>query len=116
FVRRYPGSQVSASICSGLSALIVFSNRTYVIEHLEGDKGGRHFVYRPEDLPPAPSGCGVKNAPPESILTDFLQGSHRVKRDLMSEMKYLELVIVTDNAMVSGVALCRLVEVNDELR
>ncbi|XP_078056306.1 disintegrin and metalloproteinase domain-containing protein 12-like [Mustelus asterias] len=99
FVRGFPGSQVSASICSGLSALIVFGNRTYVIEHLEGDKHGHHLLYRPEDLPPAPSSCGVKNTSPELNLTRHLQRSQKVKRDVMSEMKYVELVVVADRAM-----------------
>ncbi|XP_078411557.1 disintegrin and metalloproteinase domain-containing protein 19-like [Cetorhinus maximus] len=80
-VRTFPGSKVSASVCSGLSALIVFSNRTYIIEHLEGDKDGRHLLYRPEDLPPAPSSCGVKNAPPELTLTEHLQRSQRVSHE-----------------------------------
>ncbi|XP_041047494.1 disintegrin and metalloproteinase domain-containing protein 12-like isoform X2 [Carcharodon carcharias] len=111
-VRRFPGSQVSASTCSGLSALIVFSNRTYIIEHLEGDKDGRHLLYRPEDLPPAPSSCGVKNAPPGLTLTDHLQRSQRVKRDVMSEMKYVEMVVVTDNKMYQNLGNNRDVVVN----
>ncbi|XP_078056602.1 disintegrin and metalloproteinase domain-containing protein 12-like [Mustelus asterias] len=98
-VRRFPGSQVSASICSGLSALIVFSNRSYIIEHLAGDKHGRHLLYRPEDLPPGPSSCGVKNTSPEFTLTDHLLRSRRIKRDLLQDTRHLELVLVTDNAM-----------------
>ncbi|XP_078397384.1 disintegrin and metalloproteinase domain-containing protein 12-like [Cetorhinus maximus] len=98
-VRKFPGSQISASICSGLSALIVFSNRTYIIEHLEGDKDGRHLLYRPEDLPPGQSTCGVNNISLELTLTKHLQRSQRVKRDLLTEMKYLELAMVADNAM-----------------
>ncbi|XP_078056482.1 disintegrin and metalloproteinase domain-containing protein 12-like [Mustelus asterias] len=98
-VRRFPGSQVSASICSGLSALIVFSNRSYIIEHLAGDKHGRHLLYRPEDLPPGPSSCGVKNTSPEFTLIDHLLRSRRIKRDLLQDTRHLELVLVTDNAM-----------------
>ncbi|XP_078397405.1 disintegrin and metalloproteinase domain-containing protein 12-like [Cetorhinus maximus] len=98
-VRKFPGSQVSASICSGLSALIVFVNRTYIIEHLEGDKHGRYLLYRPEDLPPGSSTCGVKNTSPEFTLTDHLQRSQRVKRDVLKEQRYIELVLVGDNAM-----------------
>ncbi|XP_078056789.1 disintegrin and metalloproteinase domain-containing protein 12-like [Mustelus asterias] len=97
-VRELPGSQVSASICSGLSALIVLSNRSYIIEHLAGDKHGRHLLYRPEDLPPRPSSCGVKNTSPEFTLTDHLLRFRRVKRDVLTEMRYLELVLVADNA------------------
>ncbi|XP_038649001.1 disintegrin and metalloproteinase domain-containing protein 12-like isoform X2 [Scyliorhinus canicula] len=96
-VRRFPGSQVSASTCSGLSALIVFSNRSYIIEHLAGDKHGRHLLYRPEDLPQASRGCGVKSTFPELTLTNHLQRSQRVKRDVLKDMRYVELVLVTDN-------------------
>ncbi|XP_072353973.1 disintegrin and metalloproteinase domain-containing protein 12-like [Scyliorhinus torazame] len=98
-IRRFPGSQVSASTCSGLSALIVFSDRTYVIEHLEGDKDGRHFVYRPEDLPSPPSDCETTDTPTESNVTDDIYPLHRAKRAVLTQMKYYELVVVTDTAM-----------------
>ncbi|XP_059506774.1 disintegrin and metalloproteinase domain-containing protein 12-like [Stegostoma tigrinum] len=96
-VRGFPGSQVSASICSGLSALIVFNHRTYVIERLEGDKLNRHLLYRPEDLTSVPSSCGVKDTSLEFILN--LQHSQRVKRDVFKETRYLEIVFVADNAL-----------------
>ncbi|XP_041039978.1 disintegrin and metalloproteinase domain-containing protein 12-like [Carcharodon carcharias] len=102
-VRKFPGSQVSATICSGLSALIVFVNRTYIIEHLEGDKLGRHVLYRPEDLPPASSNCGVKNTSPVLTLTEHLQRSQRVKRDVLKERRYVELVLVGDNTLYQNV-------------
>ncbi|XP_067884671.1 disintegrin and metalloproteinase domain-containing protein 12-like isoform X3 [Heterodontus francisci] len=98
-VRRFPRSQVSASTCSGLSALIVFSNQTYIIEHLEGDKLGRHLLYRPEDLKSFPSRCGVINTSPELTLTEHLQRSQRMKRDVLQERRYLELVLVADNTL-----------------
>ncbi|XP_067903636.1 disintegrin and metalloproteinase domain-containing protein 12-like [Heterodontus francisci] len=98
-VRRFPESQVSASTCSGLSALIVFSNQTYIIEHLKGEKLGRHLLYRPEDLKAEPSRCGVTNSSPELTLTEHLQRSQRIKRDVLQEIKHLELVLVTDNGM-----------------
>ncbi|XP_067903623.1 disintegrin and metalloproteinase domain-containing protein 12-like [Heterodontus francisci] len=98
-VRRFPGSQVSASTCSGFSALIVFSNRTYIIEHVEQDKLGRHLLYRPEDLKSFPSRCGVKNTSPELTLTEHLQRSQRIKRDVLQELRYVELVLVADSEM-----------------
>ncbi|XP_038648856.1 disintegrin and metalloproteinase domain-containing protein 12-like [Scyliorhinus canicula] len=103
-IRSLPGSQVSASICSGLSALIVFSNRSYIIEHLAGDKHGRHFLYRPEDLPPAVNNCRVRNASPELTLTGHLLHSQRVKRNLKLEPRHLELVLVTDNKLYQHMA------------
>ncbi|XP_038648854.1 disintegrin and metalloproteinase domain-containing protein 12-like [Scyliorhinus canicula] len=96
-VRTFPGSQITASTCSGLSALIIFSNQSYIIEHLSGDKSGRHLLYRPEDLLSAPNSCGVKNTSPKLTLTDHLWHSHRVKRDVLQEKRYIEMVIVADN-------------------
>ncbi|XP_072354083.1 disintegrin and metalloproteinase domain-containing protein 12-like isoform X2 [Scyliorhinus torazame] len=96
-VRRFPGSQITASTCSGLSALIIFSNQSYIIEHLSGDKLGRHLLYRPEDLPSTPINCGVKNTPPKLTLTDHLRHSQRVKRDVLQETRYVELILIADN-------------------
>ncbi|XP_048455916.1 disintegrin and metalloproteinase domain-containing protein 12-like [Rhincodon typus] len=95
-MRRFPGSQVSASTCSGLSAVIAFSNRTYVIEPVVGDVVGRHLLYRAEDLLPVPSSCGVRAPSPELTLTDHLQHSQRMERDVLAEMRYIELVLVAD--------------------
>ncbi|XP_072432334.1 disintegrin and metalloproteinase domain-containing protein 12-like [Chiloscyllium punctatum] len=95
-VRRFPGSQVSASMCSGFSAVIVFNSRTYVIEPVVGDADGRHLLYRAEDLLPVPSSCGVRNLTLELNLTDHLQPSQRMGRDVLSETRYVELVLVTD--------------------
>ncbi|XP_062903302.1 disintegrin and metalloproteinase domain-containing protein 12-like isoform X2 [Mobula hypostoma] len=98
-VRGFSGSTVSASTCSGLSALIVLSNRTYVIEHLGEAEHGRHLLYRPEDLKSVPGRCGVTNTSPVSVLIQDLQHLHRMKKmDLMEETKYVELVLVADNS------------------
>ncbi|XP_051888698.1 disintegrin and metalloproteinase domain-containing protein 12-like [Pristis pectinata] len=98
-VRNFAGSAVSASTCSGLSALVVLSNRTYVIEYLEGSEHGRHLMYRPEDLKSVPSRCGVTNTSPGSTLAEELQQFHRMKKmELTEETKYVELVLVADNA------------------
>ncbi|XP_072432110.1 disintegrin and metalloproteinase domain-containing protein 12-like [Chiloscyllium punctatum] len=95
-VRKFPGTQVSASTCSGLSAVIVFSNRTYVIEPVVGDADGRHLLYRAEDILPVPSRCGVRAPSPGLTLSDHLQRSQRVKRQILSETRYIELVLVAD--------------------
>ncbi|XP_078257230.1 disintegrin and metalloproteinase domain-containing protein 12-like isoform X1 [Rhinoraja longicauda] len=101
-VRSLGGSAVSANTCSGLSALIVLSNRTYVIEHLRGSGRGQHLMYRPEDVKWVPGQCGVRNTSPASSLATQLQHLHRMKRDLLQEMKYIELVLVADNAETYG--------------
>ncbi|XP_062903300.1 disintegrin and metalloproteinase domain-containing protein 12-like isoform X4 [Mobula hypostoma] len=97
-VRGFSGSAVSASTCSGLSALIVLSNQTYVIEHLGEAEHGRHLLYRPEDLKSVPGRCGVTNTSPVSVLIQDLQHLHRMKRNIVQEMKYVEMVLVADNA------------------
>ncbi|XP_051866361.1 disintegrin and metalloproteinase domain-containing protein 12-like [Pristis pectinata] len=97
-VRNFARSVVSASTCSGLSALVVLSNRTYVIEYLEGSEHGRHLMYRPEDLKSVPSRCGVTNTSPGSTLAEELQHFHRMKRSVLQETKYVEMVLVADNA------------------
>ncbi|XP_059821894.1 disintegrin and metalloproteinase domain-containing protein 12-like isoform X2 [Hypanus sabinus] len=97
-VRGFSGSAVSASTCSGLSALIVLGNRTYVIEHLGEPEHERHLLYRPEDLKSVPGRCGVTNTSPVSALAQDLQHIHRMKRNILQEMKYVEMVLVADNA------------------
>ncbi|XP_072897911.1 disintegrin and metalloproteinase domain-containing protein 12-like [Hemitrygon akajei] len=98
-VRGFSGSEVSASTCSGLSAVIVLGNRTYVIEHLGEPEHERHLLYRPEDLKSVPGRCGVTNMSPVSALAQDLQHLHRMKKmDLMEETKYVELVLVADSS------------------
>ncbi|XP_069779459.1 disintegrin and metalloproteinase domain-containing protein 19-like isoform X2 [Narcine bancroftii] len=97
-VRHSPGSTVSASTCSGLSALVVLWNRTYVIECLGNPEDGQHLMYTPEDLKSVPSRCGVTDTAPEPTLAEELQHLFRMKRDVLQEMKYVELVLVADNA------------------
>ncbi|XP_078264702.1 disintegrin and metalloproteinase domain-containing protein 12-like [Rhinoraja longicauda] len=96
-IRSLGGSAVSANTCSGLSALIVLSNRTYVIEHLRGSGRGQHLMYRPEDVKWVPGQCGVRNTSPASSLATQLQHLHRMKRDVFDETRYIELVLVADN-------------------
>ncbi|XP_062903420.1 disintegrin and metalloproteinase domain-containing protein 8-like [Mobula hypostoma] len=49
-VRGLLGSQVAANICSGLSGLIMLSNESYVIEHVERDGRGYHLLFGPKHL------------------------------------------------------------------
>ncbi|XP_048455188.1 disintegrin and metalloproteinase domain-containing protein 12-like [Rhincodon typus] len=100
-VRKFPGSQVSASTCSGLSALIIFSNQTYIIEHIEGDEAGRHVSYRTEDLSRVRTSCGIKHSFQELTVTDHFHSPRRVKRDVLSETKYLEVVLVADKDLLT---------------
>ncbi|XP_072353912.1 disintegrin and metalloproteinase domain-containing protein 12-like isoform X3 [Scyliorhinus torazame] len=96
-VRSFPGSQVSARTCPGLSALLSFNNQSYVLQYYGGDQYGFHLLFTPEDLPSERYNCAVNNI--DNIFPDHLQRSQRVKRDVLGEMRYLELVLVADNAM-----------------
>ncbi|XP_072432149.1 disintegrin and metalloproteinase domain-containing protein 8-like [Chiloscyllium punctatum] len=98
-VRRYPGSQVSASTCSGLSALIIFNNRTYIIEPLEGDESGRHVAYRTEEFSRVSTNCGVKYSVQELTITDRFLPQPRVQKVVLREVKYLETVFVADKQL-----------------
>ncbi|XP_038648997.1 disintegrin and metalloproteinase domain-containing protein 12-like isoform X1 [Scyliorhinus canicula] len=91
-VRGFSGSQVAASICSGLSALIILTNQSYVIEHVEKDGQVYHLVYRPEYLKSREIRCRGRHTVPE-----YTQHPNRLKRSLGSEMKHIELVLVADS-------------------
>ncbi|XP_032902308.1 disintegrin and metalloproteinase domain-containing protein 19-like [Amblyraja radiata] len=118
-VRGYFGSQVAASICSGLryfltcyvfplvskreliliffsfvgvSALIILTNESYVIEHLEGDVHGYHLAFKSEHVKLKEKKCSSSR----HLTAERTQRPVRLKRSLGSEMKYLELVLVAD--------------------
>ncbi|XP_067903596.1 disintegrin and metalloproteinase domain-containing protein 12-like [Heterodontus francisci] len=91
-VRGFSGSQVAASICSGLSALIILTNQSYVIEHLERDGHGYHLVYRPEHLKSREIRCRGRH-----LIPEHTQHPNQLKRSLGSEMKHIELVLVADS-------------------
>ncbi|XP_069779455.1 disintegrin and metalloproteinase domain-containing protein 19-like [Narcine bancroftii] len=92
-VRGFFGSQVAASVCSGLGALIILTNASYVIEHLEGDGHGYHLIFRPEHLKLKEIQCSSGH-----LISEYFQHPVQVKRSLGSEMKHLELVLVADRA------------------
>ncbi|XP_055487531.1 disintegrin and metalloproteinase domain-containing protein 15-like [Leucoraja erinacea] len=91
-VRGHFGSQVAASICSGLSALIILTNESYVIEHLEGDVHGYHLAFKSEHVKLKEKKCSSSRR----LTAERTQRPVRLKRSLGSEMKYLELVLVAD--------------------
>uniref|UniRef100_V9KDR3 Disintegrin and metalloproteinase domain-containing protein 12-like protein n=2 Tax=Callorhinchus milii TaxID=7868 RepID=V9KDR3_CALMI len=96
-VRGILGSRVAASTCVGLSALILLTNQSYVIEHLEEDEQGRHLMYKPEQLKSKERRCSLRHSFPE-VAKNSIEHSHRLKRSLSTEVKHIELVLVADNA------------------
>uniref|UniRef100_A0A672QK48 ADAM metallopeptidase domain 15 n=1 Tax=Sinocyclocheilus grahami TaxID=75366 RepID=A0A672QK48_SINGR len=107
-VQGYPQSRVVLSSCSGLRGVIVI-NATLSFElHPEEEKhekeeegsgemeeGWMHVIY-PTYLQTSESrDCGVSHTsiPPIQITPH----THRSKRDILSEIKYIELVLVADH-------------------
>uniref|UniRef100_A0A8V0XGA3 ADAM metallopeptidase domain 12 n=2 Tax=Gallus gallus TaxID=9031 RepID=A0A8V0XGA3_CHICK len=97
-VRGYPSSSVSLSTCSGLRGIIVFENKSYILEPLEGATN-EHKIYRAENLEIIPGSCGHQL---DISATRAADPSHRsqggrYKRETLKTTKYVELVIVADN-------------------
>uniref|UniRef100_A0A663EAN4 ADAM metallopeptidase domain 12 n=1 Tax=Aquila chrysaetos chrysaetos TaxID=223781 RepID=A0A663EAN4_AQUCH len=99
-VRGYPDSSVSLSTCSGLRGIIVFENKSYILEPLEGATS-EHKIYRAENLKIAPGSCGHQLDVSATRAGDNDTPHHsqagRYKRETLKTTKYVELVIVADN-------------------
>ncbi|XP_061699617.1 disintegrin and metalloproteinase domain-containing protein 15 isoform X4 [Syngnathoides biaculeatus] len=120
-VRGFPSSRVAVSTCSGLRGVIaVNASLSFEVRPREpgrDDDGGGggggggggddedagddedHLIFstgRLEDE--AASGCGVAHEPPDTRRRrTAAHAQHRNKRDLLSETKYIELVLVADH-------------------
>ncbi|KAA0703351.1 Disintegrin and metalloproteinase domain-containing protein 12 [Triplophysa tibetana] len=107
-VQGFSQSRVALSSCSGLRGAIVI-NATLSFElHPEEEKpyrdeerrgkiaeGWMHVIYLTNTQTSEHGGCGVSHTsiPPIQIITQ----THRSKRDILSETKYIELVLVADH-------------------
>ncbi|XP_028834830.1 disintegrin and metalloproteinase domain-containing protein 12 isoform X4 [Denticeps clupeoides] len=107
-VRGFPQSRVALSTCAGLRGVIVINaSLSFELQpeehddkHQEEGSGGveeegMHLLYPTHQLMSGSGGCGVSHravpplyAPPQV---------HRSKRDILSETKYIELVLVADH-------------------
>ncbi|XP_036121800.1 disintegrin and metalloproteinase domain-containing protein 12 [Molossus molossus] len=100
-VRGDPGSMVSLSTCSGLRGLIIFENKTYVLEPME-NVTNRYKLFPADTLAGVRGSCGShhnasgltadRGLPPPSPTW-----ARRHKRETLKMTKYVELVIVADN-------------------
>uniref|UniRef100_UPI00358E64B1 disintegrin and metalloproteinase domain-containing protein 12-like isoform X2 n=1 Tax=Myxine glutinosa TaxID=7769 RepID=UPI00358E64B1 len=98
-VAGYLESQVSLSTCSGFRGLLLLANRTLAVEPLAGDVDGLHIVYHLESVRTR-GRCGlVDEHEGEHVGNDLpiQESTLRLKRDLISEMKYVEVYLVADN-------------------
>ncbi|KAG7464785.1 hypothetical protein MATL_G00169320 [Megalops atlanticus] len=105
-VRGDEGSSVAVSTCGGLKGMItVNSSVSYLIEPLPNrTETQEHAVYRAESLKLRRGTCGHRHGAQAGGLDDLISGmaqSHhggREKRDASQNMKYVELMVVADNA------------------
>ncbi|KAI1898386.1 hypothetical protein AGOR_G00071780 [Albula goreensis] len=99
-------SSVAVSTCEGLKGMITInSNVSYLIEPLPNQSEPLgHAVYRAESLKLRQGACGHQHGNQAGKLDDLIGGmthSHqgvREKRDISQNMKYVELMVVADNA------------------
>ncbi|XP_073703230.1 disintegrin and metalloproteinase domain-containing protein 12 isoform X2 [Garra rufa] len=106
-VQGFPQSRVALSSCFGLRGVIVI-NATLSFElHPEEEKhekeegsgeieeGWMHVIYPTHSQTSESRDCGVSHTsiPPIQIIPH----THRSKRDILSETKYIELVLVADH-------------------
>ncbi|KAM4735971.1 disintegrin and metalloproteinase domain-containing protein 12 isoform 2-T2 [Anableps anableps] len=98
-VRGLPQSRAALSTCSGLRGVIVLNSSLSLElqpEEEEEEEEDAHLLFSASPLEgTATAGCGV---PPTSD-PPFFSWSHarRTKRDILSETKYVELVLVADH-------------------
>ncbi|XP_029368039.1 disintegrin and metalloproteinase domain-containing protein 19 isoform X2 [Echeneis naucrates] len=106
-VHGIEGSSVAVSTCLGLRGLISLNTSvSYLIEPLlVSTDAQQHAVLRAKSLHLPRGNCQHHhgNNRNEEPLNDFLHGmmsarSAREKRDLSQDMKYVELLVVADNA------------------
>ncbi|XP_021492202.1 disintegrin and metalloproteinase domain-containing protein 15 isoform X2 [Meriones unguiculatus] len=105
-VQGHPGSWVSFCACSSIRGLVVLSpERSYSLELGPGDPQGPLIVPWIQDLLLPGHTCvpSWHASVPTQAEPDLLRGQHRIhrlKRDVVTETKIIELVIVADNSEV----------------
>ncbi|XP_077992378.1 zinc metalloproteinase-disintegrin-like NaMP isoform X2 [Glandiceps talaboti] len=95
-------STVALSTCDGLSGVISDGSDTYYVEPLQDSQSNQHLIYKSHDAKrPHGSTCGHRNNAFSSIYGDDvrkLSQLKRVRRDVHTETKYIELYIVSDHS------------------
>ncbi|XP_043973363.1 disintegrin and metalloproteinase domain-containing protein 15 isoform X2 [Gambusia affinis] len=107
-IRGFPQSRAALSSCSGLRGVIVLNSsmtlelQPEVRERLEEPGGGAeeedvHLLFSagPLEGAAAAAGCAVPHTPGSLSYTRI--ASQRTKRDILSETKHVELVLVADH-------------------
>ncbi|XP_041037651.1 disintegrin and metalloproteinase domain-containing protein 12, partial [Carcharodon carcharias] len=97
-VHGFPDSRVSVSLCAGLRGLIVLTkNQSYGIEPLVGVNNQVHLIHKIQPVHFNKKRCAVSHQSLEHVPQADESHLHRSKRDILTETKYIELVMVADN-------------------
>uniref|UniRef100_G1SSB2 ADAM metallopeptidase domain 15 n=1 Tax=Oryctolagus cuniculus TaxID=9986 RepID=G1SSB2_RABIT len=106
-VQGHAGSWASLCTCSGLRGLVVLSpERSYALEPGPGDPQGPPVISRIQDLLLPGHTCALSwrtSVPTPQPLREPPRGqhpSHRRRRDVLTETKTVELVVVADHSEV----------------
>ncbi|XP_016380140.1 disintegrin and metalloproteinase domain-containing protein 12-like isoform X4 [Sinocyclocheilus rhinocerous] len=107
-VQGFPQSRVALSSCSGLRGVIVINVTLSFELHPEEEKhdkeeegsgemeeGWMHVIYPTDSQTSESRDCGVSHTSISPI--QIIPHTHRSKRDILSETKYIELVLVADH-------------------
>uniref|UniRef100_A0A8C9AS19 ADAM metallopeptidase domain 15 n=1 Tax=Prolemur simus TaxID=1328070 RepID=A0A8C9AS19_PROSS len=102
-VQGHVDSWVSICTCSGLRGLVVLSpERSYTLEQGPGDLQGPPIISRIQDLLLPGHSCTLRGraSVPTQAPTEGQRHIHRWRRDVVTETKIVELVIVADHSEV----------------
>ncbi|XP_037338565.2 disintegrin and metalloproteinase domain-containing protein 9 [Pungitius pungitius] len=99
-VQNMEGSAVAMSICNGLRGVMHLSDNSYGIEP-SGSSPDQHLVYRLQDVTSQPRGCGTphhgEERAPYRAEEIHQRGHSRMKRAVLHQTHYVELLLVVDN-------------------
>ncbi|XP_069506264.1 disintegrin and metalloproteinase domain-containing protein 15 isoform X2 [Ambystoma mexicanum] len=92
-----PHSRGSVSTCSGIRGTLFLSgSRSYSITPVADDPNGRHLLSKIPNASGEKQPCGARYGQPVMPSEGHRPRLRRLRRNVLSEMKYIELVIVAD--------------------
>ncbi|KAM5172101.1 zinc metalloproteinase-disintegrin-like VLAIP-B [Mantella aurantiaca] len=97
-VKNDNNSQVSLSMCHGLSGFIRTQEQQLLIEPLNNTDSGAHAMYTYE-AQEAPKTCGVDNTMYNDSIKISSSTSNAEKKAFLKARKYIQLYMVVDNSM-----------------
>ncbi|EDV29259.1 uncharacterized protein TRIADDRAFT_1282, partial [Trichoplax adhaerens] len=101
--------RAAISTCRGLNGLVQMMNQSYIIEPLKILDDNDHIVYDPKDSSRTmrSNRCELEDERSNEMPTDLISDDYyreflkmaRKKRNVYSDMKYIELLLVVDNRL-----------------